>query len=417
MYRTRSRREEIGWIVALADGSVDLYDTDVSKLPGVQAQESVAAHRVAAPAGLDRLSAPITAAMELTLACNLTCTHCFISAGDAREHELDTARILRNAKELADAGVMFTWLTGGEASMRPDFVEIVRGVADTGLDFNIISNTTGLSRTVLSRIPPETTFVVSVDGIGAHQLIRGRQTFAQVSSRILALRAAGFPVIGSVVVNHVNLPELPELYRWATANRVILTALDLQTVGRAARYAEQLRLTAADVDAYRRFVVAKLTYEELLPELYEESFDGHRIHSNPFYYGFEEQLMLQTGLNYQGNFYVYVASDGQVYPDNFYAGDGLYPAGRLGDRPFDEIWGRIRDLVNDSNYASFDCTGCPVDAAGIFCDFKSAALSLYLHGKPNVCGATEVEKAAMLMRTDARLAAAALPAARQFDNF
>lgn len=272
MYRTRSRREEIGWIVALADGSVGLYDTDVSQLPGVHEQESVAAHQIAAPAGLNRLSAPITAAMELTLACNLTCTHCFVSAGNAREHELNTARILRNAKELADAGVMFTWLTGGEVSMRSDFVEIVRGVADTGLDFNVISNTTGLSRTVLSQIPPETTFVVSVDGIGAHQVIRGRQTFAQVSSRILALRAEGFPVIGSVVVNRINLPELPELYRWATANRVILTAVDLQTVGRAARYAEQLRLTAADIGAYQRFLDAKLSYEELLPELYEESF-------------------------------------------------------------------------------------------------------------------------------------------------
>jgi MoaA/NifB/PqqE/SkfB family radical SAM enzyme len=143
------------------------------------------------------------------------------------------------------------------------------------------------------------------------------------------------------------------------------------------------------------------------------------VQSNPFYYGFEEQLIVETGLNYQGNFFVYVAADGVVYPDNFYAGDFLYPSGNLTEESFDVIWERVRDAVRVSNYEKFECAGCPVDAAGIFCDFRSAALSLRLHGKPNVCGADDTEKETMLMRWSAREEAQRIvrPEVRQFDNF
>jgi MoaA/NifB/PqqE/SkfB family radical SAM enzyme len=417
MFRRKSRHEDIGWICALPDGSIGLYSRDVADDPTITSDTQAEAYRVVAPRGLTELSAPITAALELTLACNLTCTHCYIDAGAERVGELGTRDVISNAQELADAGVMFVFLTGGEVTLRPDFVDIVRGVHETGLDFNIISNTSRLSQQRLSKLPRDTTFVVSIDGTGAHQLIRGRQTFSQVSARILGIREAGYPVIGSVVVNRLNVAELPDLYEWARTNRVILTALDLQTVGRAQRNAEVLRLRPDDLDAYRRFLDAKFTYEANLENYYEENFTGDLPHSNPFYYGFEEQLMLETGLNYQGNFYVYVAADGTMYPDNFYAGDALYPAGRLRDADFKDLWEKIRESVRPSNYDSFDCAGCPVHEGGIFCDFKSAALSLYLTGTPNTCGADPVEKQLMLMRTSARSDLDGMPTARHFDNF
>jgi MoaA/NifB/PqqE/SkfB family radical SAM enzyme len=415
MFTTRSRREDFGWIVALPDGTIDVYDRDVRGLPAGE----VEAYRVAVPADLDRLSGPITAGIELTLACNLTCQHCYISAGTARDGELPTRRVLENAQLLADAGVLFAFLTGGEVTLRPDFPELVTGVAETGLDYNVISNGSGLSTSVLSRIPPQTTFVISVDGLAAHRLLRGRQTFEQVTARILALRESGFPVIGSTVVNRANLAELPELYAWAERHRVIVTVLDVQTVGRAKENAAVLRLRRDDLDAYRRFLTAKLRYERLLPELYDESFGGAREYSNPNYYGFEETLMTATGLNYQGNFYVYVAADGVVYPDNFYAGERLYPGGVLGQDDFADIWARIRQATAASNYDAFDCRGCPVHESGLFCDFKSAALSLYLHGAPNVCGADDVEKEIMLMRARVRDDEDAVGAAtaRRYDNF
>jgi MoaA/NifB/PqqE/SkfB family radical SAM enzyme len=418
MFRERSRREDFGWIAARADGTIGLFDRDAVALRGVP-DSSLQQHAVTLKDDFPGLRAPVTAGLELTLACNLTCKHCYISAGDARAGELSTGEILRNVAILADAGVMFAFVTGGEVTLRPDFVDIIRGIDDSGIDFNIISNGTGLSRDTLRQLPPQATFVMSVDGISSHRLLRGQQTFEQITTRMKAVRAHGFPVIGSTVVNRLNLPDLPALYRWAAAERMIVTVLDVQMVGRARQHAGLLKLAADDLDGYRRFLDAKLEYERLLPALYDENFGGDRVFSNPHYYGLEEELMLATGLNYQGNFYIYVAADGTVYPDNFYAGERLYASGVLGQEDFAQIWDTIKRQVAVSNYDQFDCAGCPVHEAGLFCDFKSAALSLYLHGAPNVCGADDVEKTLMLLRHDIRpdTAVGSPLAGRHYDNF
>ena len=75
---------------------------------------------------IDLAARPLYAVWEITLACDLACTHCGSRAGKARPDELTTAEALRVVDELAELGVREVTLIGGEAYLRPDWLDLVR---------------------------------------------------------------------------------------------------------------------------------------------------------------------------------------------------------------------------------------------------------------------------------------------------
>jgi MoaA/NifB/PqqE/SkfB family radical SAM enzyme len=420
MYRQQFRREEFGYIAALSDGSIGTYAAGAENALARWREAELAGHRLGKLPADARLRAPVFMTVELTLRCNLTCSHCYISAGDERENELSTGEIKELLDRIRDFGVFFVFLTGGEPTMRADFAEILCHAHDIGLDVNVLTNATGFSRRLFGSIPDTTTFVVSVDGLDAHKKIRGNQSFAQVARRIAAARQAGFAVLTNATVNKVNLRDLAPLYDWAERERIVLVSLDLNNVGRANKNSMFLFLESQDIPSYADFIDRKVEFDKILPELFEETFGGPRVYSNPFYYSFAEECIRATGQNYQGNFYLYVAADGNVYPDNFYAGEFLYPSGNARELGLPQIWDRARELVRDSNYTSFNCSGCPIHENGYFCDFRSAVMSMNLYGTANECGAYGIMKDLVMLRERRQRAALGSGGAellRLYDNF
>lgn len=55
---------------------------------------------------------------EITLKCNLACSHCGSRAGDARTDELSTEEALDLVEQLKDVGIREVTLIGGEAFLR-----------------------------------------------------------------------------------------------------------------------------------------------------------------------------------------------------------------------------------------------------------------------------------------------------------
>ena len=76
---------------------------------------------------VDRRWRPIYAVWEITLQCDLACRHCGSRAGHARPDELTTAEWLDLVRQMAELGVKEVTLIGGEAYLRDDWIEIVRG--------------------------------------------------------------------------------------------------------------------------------------------------------------------------------------------------------------------------------------------------------------------------------------------------
>lgn len=69
------------------------------------------------------LQIPLSVHLDLTYRCNEKCVHCYL---DHEDHgEMTTSEIKDLLKELADAGVFFLTLSGGEIMLRRDFFEIL----------------------------------------------------------------------------------------------------------------------------------------------------------------------------------------------------------------------------------------------------------------------------------------------------
>ena len=80
-----------------------------------------------------RLGVPLSAHLDLTYRCNERCEHCYLDHDD--HGEMTTAEIKGLLRQLADAGVFFLTLSGGEVLMRRDAFEIIEYARS--LSFNV----------------------------------------------------------------------------------------------------------------------------------------------------------------------------------------------------------------------------------------------------------------------------------------
>ncbi len=92
---------------------------------------------------------PLSATVELTERCNMSCKHCYINqaAGDPRIQalELNTGQWTTIFDQIADAGCLFLLLTGGEPLLRPDFPELFTHVRQLGMVTSLFTNGTMLT--------------------------------------------------------------------------------------------------------------------------------------------------------------------------------------------------------------------------------------------------------------------------------
>lgn len=94
------------------------------------------------------LSAPRDVYIVLTSRCNLRCLHCYGRYGDPglERAELSGAEWRSIFFELADSDVFFVNIAGGEATIHPDFPEIIDALVDADLHFILTTNGMGSKR-------------------------------------------------------------------------------------------------------------------------------------------------------------------------------------------------------------------------------------------------------------------------------
>ena len=89
---------------------------------------------------------PINGSLELLPLCNMNCDMCYVRLSKA---EMDAAGTMRTAeewlavgREMAEAGVLFLLLTGGEPLLHPQFREIYLGLKAMGMILTVNTNAT-----------------------------------------------------------------------------------------------------------------------------------------------------------------------------------------------------------------------------------------------------------------------------------
>ena len=158
------------------------------------------------------------AVWEITLKCNLACSHCGSRAGQARTQELSTEEALDLVQQLAEVGIKEVTLIGGEAFMRPDWLEIAGAITQAGMLCGMTTGGFGVSLETARRMKAAgiATVSVSVDGGSAetHDRLRGKTGAWHSAFRTMShFREVGIYFGCNTQINRLSAPEFPLIYQ------------------------------------------------------------------------------------------------------------------------------------------------------------------------------------------------------------
>lgn len=212
------------------------------------------------------LSGPVEVHLESTARCTAACPHCYVMAGPAAAHELDTAGMKQALTALAELGVFHVALGGGEALLREDLVELGEHARALGLVPNLTTSGELLTPALAERLRVFGQINCSLDGIGARARVFRPHADAQVTRRALRiLRAAGIATGLNCVVGRDTLAGLDELLAWAVAEDLQeVELLRVKPSGRGRRAWEEQRLTPLQ---HRDLFPTLLRLREAHPEI------------------------------------------------------------------------------------------------------------------------------------------------------
>ena len=157
---------------------------------------------------------PITCVWEVTMGCNMHCGHCGSSCATALEGELTTAEALDLCDQIAELGLKWVTLSGGEPLTRPDTAELVKRLSSQGVSVNIITNGWLLDRAMAERLKDNgiATVAISIDGTREiHNDIRKENAFEHAEESFRNLRELGIRTGAVTTITNRNIHILGEL--------------------------------------------------------------------------------------------------------------------------------------------------------------------------------------------------------------
>jgi pyrroloquinoline quinone biosynthesis protein E len=177
-----------------------------------------------------REETPFSLEVSLTEVCNHRCTYCF----QGKEHKHNPGLSLEEWKSViyqaAGLGVQEIVFTGGEPTLYPDFIELVKTAADNGLYPKISTNGSTLDRP----------FVEALKGAGAeyihlslpavspllyHQITKTKESLEKVKRAIFLLKEKNFYIRAKMVLIPQNTEECSTLLDFCGENHIDMVHL------------------------------------------------------------------------------------------------------------------------------------------------------------------------------------------------
>ncbi|NDL62804.1 GTP 3',8-cyclase MoaA [Acerihabitans arboris] len=180
--------------------------------------------------------------LSVTDVCNFRCTYCLPDGyrpnGNSNKSFLSLDEIRRVTHAFAELGTEKVRLTGGEPSLRRDFVDIIAAVRSHRQIRTLAVTTNGyrLERDIAGwRDAGLTALNVSVDSLDPRQfqLITGQDKFRQVMAGIDAAFTAGFSKVkvNTVLMRNVNDIHLHSFLAWIKTRPIQLRFIELMETG------------------------------------------------------------------------------------------------------------------------------------------------------------------------------------------
>jgi radical SAM protein with 4Fe4S-binding SPASM domain len=184
--------------------------------------------------------------LQLTSRCNLACGFCSVDANnpDARGR-LPLARLQRIIDEAVTLGMRELHLTGGEPTLSPYLIDVVRHATSLGVRTRLITNGTLLDRPRLEELWQAGLrgIMVSIDALAStHDAMRGQPgAWRKAMSTVSHAADLGFTTRISAVAFHRNLHEIPQLMVVASQREVDVFSIFLGSpLGRGRDWKDQV---------------------------------------------------------------------------------------------------------------------------------------------------------------------------------
>ena len=266
--------------------------------------------------------------------CNLTCSHCYQDAGDAKESELTT----REGKELIDgiarAGFKIMIFSGGEPLMRPDIYELVSYASEKGLRPVFGTNGMLITKEVAQKLKDAGAMAmgISLDSLDEdkHNAFRGHpEAFSRTIQGMKNCKEVGLPFQIHTTVMDWNKEEICDIIDFAVEMGAITEQIFfLIPVGRGV--------------LIEKNAVEVMEYENLLRTIMEKQKQVDipiKPTCAPQFTRVAKQLGVDINERYTrgclaGLTYCIISPTGKVRPCAYMVEE----AGDVHEMPFDEIW-------------------------------------------------------------------------------
>lgn len=139
-----------------------------------------------------RLIAPMFVLLDITGECNIGCAYCYNKSGRGNQVKMDRGMLFRIAEELVRMKVFSVCVGGGEPTLHPDFVDLIRYFHKNGVLVSSITNGVNLDDETVKEMAHNLAIVqVTLDGPDSehHDSLRGRGTFNHAIHTIERLKS------------------------------------------------------------------------------------------------------------------------------------------------------------------------------------------------------------------------------------
>ena len=158
---------------------------------------------------------PFLVVWNFTNTCNLRCRHCYQSASaETMRVEMTTEQALDAVDLMAEEGLAYVAMSGGEPLARPDFFQVAERIVERDMGLSVATNGTLLSEEVVGRLVDVGCELVqvSLDGVReTHDEFRGVRCFDRVVEGISNAAASELGVAVSMAVTRLNLGEVRQV--------------------------------------------------------------------------------------------------------------------------------------------------------------------------------------------------------------
>lgn len=270
-----------------------------------------------------------------TLACNLRCRHCLVSAGKELKRELTDDEVKKLVDEGIKLGVRRFYITGGEPFIKAGIFDLIKYITKTKKrELIVLTNATLFDDKKIASLKkvmsPRLLLQVSLEGPNAeiHDKLRGKGSFDKAVDGIKKLIGIGITPIVSTAISKLNEKEIARTSRFLSKLGIQEhNVLWMHAKGRGASNLNDLYVPSDNI----AHAMKKLKKEYKEQEMIFDNVESLKV-----------RVRTKRGRKSDlcNNCYekICVNSDGHVYPCASLNGDKNFDAGSVRNGSLKDIW-------------------------------------------------------------------------------